>query len=145
LEEIVNILFIFFTAAIKFFLAPTTAVIAGYSFTETVIMTITGGWSGLIAFYFFGQQIRRCFMIFKKNPIVVKVTKRRRRLVRFKQRMGMWGLVILTPVLLGVPLGAILASSFFGQNIKLIILMMLSLAVWAVILTYYSIYLKASW
>ncbi len=56
-------------------------------------------------------------------------------IVRLKNNYGLWGIVITTPVLLSIPVGAFLASHYFPRNKRIVSYMLASIVAWGVLLS----------
>lgn len=99
-------------------------------FAETILYTNIGGILGTLgSVYFAGFLIS---MWDKYWPEKLKFrrkarkvfSKANRRLVRFKSRYGLPGIVMLSPVILSIPLGSFLVVKYYGisrVNIQLLI------------------------
>ena len=145
MEEIWQIAGLLFFSSIKFFLAPTAAVIAGYGFVSTVAITFGGASIGFIIFYRFWAFIKRVIAsVFKPKKKKKKKTfsKKNKLIVRAKVTYGLIGIALLTPCLIGIPLGAILASNYYPKNSKAIPVFLTSILIWSISLTYISLYIK---
>lgn len=135
MEELVKIIALILTSAIKFFLAPTASIIAGYSFGETLAITIFGGILGFLVFFKFGSFIRDLYAkIFKPNRRLV-FSKRNRFLVNIKSKYGIYGLALLSPSVLSIPVGAFIASIYYQKDKRTIPVFVLSIVIWSLLLT----------
>jgi uncharacterized membrane protein YsdA (DUF1294 family) len=54
-------------------------------------------------------------------------------IARVRRRFGMPGIVILTPILLSIPLGALLGTKYFHHKRSFIPWMLLSIFVWGIV------------
>lgn len=145
MEELWQIAGLLFFSSIKFFLAPPAAVIAGYGFVPAVVISFCGGAGGFVIFFKFWQFIKLGIeKLFKKNKKKNKKTfsKKNKFIVRAKVNYGLIGIALLTPCLLGIPLGAILASNYYPKNKKVIPVFLSSILIWSITLTYVSLYIK---
>lgn len=129
-------------SATKFFFAPAAIVLAGYDFWTTILITCLGGGLGFAFFFRFGQLIRTAIQHFFKIKPKKKFTKRNKMIIKLKRTYGLWGLALLTPCFLGIPIGAILASIYYSKQKGAIFVFSLFIFVWAFILTSFSIYIK---
>lgn len=128
-------------SSVKFLFAPALAV-AYYnmSFVQSVLITSIGGCIGVVFFTHLSKAIINMFAtvtIWLQIPNNHKprrtFTFRHRMIVRIKQRYGLWGLVILTPVVFSIPLGSFLAERYFPRRNTMYDLF-LSVFVWSLIL-----------
>lgn len=136
MTELLKILGLMFLSGIKFFFAPSTTYLAGYSFIETLAITISGGVLGILVFFYFGEFLKYLFsgIRFRKKEKLV-FTKSSRRIVSIKEKYGLIGLVILTPILLSIPLGSLLAAKYFDHDKRTIPFLIISVVLWSLLLT----------
>lgn len=139
-------------SGVKFLFAPLISVGYGFNYFQTVIFTTIGGIAGLVFFYFLSQWIimqyfRFCPIIFsyftgekveKAKKILncseqpkKKFTKRNRFLINFRFKYGYFGLVLLTPVLLSIPIGAFLAQKYYSGKSHILLHMSISVVLWS--------------
>lgn len=62
-----------------------------------------------------------------------KFTRRNKIIVILRQRFGIWGLAILSPVILSIPVGALLGNKYFKHNHHFMSYMILSIIIWGII------------
>lgn len=142
MEEILKVTGWLLFSAVKFLIAPGSIYIfGGYSFWETIIISVSGGWLGILSFYFFGKFIYR-FYDWLKYRINFgtgkkrKMTKTNRLIVAVKNhRLGLVGLALITPSIISIPVGCMLAAKFFNHDKRTIPLLLLSVVLWGFILT----------
>jgi len=112
----------------------------GLNFIETTLAVLAGGIFGFFVFYY----IADIFLVYVRHlkPVIVKVTphktrlryrnwqmKRKRKVkskkvftrrnkffVKARQSYGMWGIILLTPFALSVPIGAFLLRKYYGHR-----------------------------
>lgn len=143
MAELWTIVGLLIFSALKFFLAPPAAILAGLSFFESVLCTSVGGILGFLVFFRFGKMIRKFFFkLFKRKP-KPKFSKRSRRIVKVKNTYGLWGLAFLTPCLLGIPLGAILAAGFYSKQKWAVGVFCVLIVFWSVTLSFISYHIKS--
>ena len=136
-----------------------------FSFLETVLYCVTGGMLGVLVFTFFSLQIFRAWnwlvhkfkSLFNKKEIfsepVVDVevdiqvkyeyidnkkklfTKRNRRIVKVWKKYGLVGIAFLTPVILSIPIGTVVANSLVSDRKKIFLYMFVSVLFWSVLMT----------
>jgi hypothetical protein len=68
------------------------------------------------------------------NPKKV-FTKRNRKIVQLWKKYGLGGIALITPILLSIPLGTLIANSFVDNKKKIILYMFISLVFWSVLMT----------
>jgi hypothetical protein len=62
-------------------------------------------------------------------------TKRNRRIVRIWKRYGLTGIALITPVILSIPIGTLIANSLVDDRRKILIYMFFSILFWSVAMT----------
>jgi hypothetical protein len=70
----------------------------------------------------------------KKKPKRI-FTRRNRFITRMKSNYGFWGVIIATPVILTIPIGAFLANKYYAQRRHTVLFMILSIIGWAGVLS----------
>lgn len=144
-SEILQLVGVFLISSTKFLFAPSTTVGFGYSYWETILITITGGWFGVLVFYFFGRVVVDLFMrnyFKKKDAQKPKFTRTNKMIIKVKSKFGIVGLAFISPVTISIPVGSILAARYFGDNKLSIYYLMASIVFWSFTLTTISFYFK---
>ncbi len=131
---------VFFLAMIKYFYAPLYGVAIGMGFWENFLSLISGGVLAFTVYYFFSDLV----LLYSRhlNPLFIKVipaswhhaylrrkvkrrikrrgrkkfTRRTKFMVKLRRNYGMWGIILLTPVLLSLPIGAFLLRKYYRDN-----------------------------
>ena len=130
-EEILKAFSVYFSSMIKFIFGPLGGYAAKFNIITTILLTVAGTMTVVLAFAFFGDFIRqRVLRRFINNK---KFSERNRKYVTIWRRYGLLGVAALTPILLTPIGGTILAISFGTHRNKLILYMFVSASVWAVI------------
>lgn len=99
----------------------------GFGFWETFLFTSIGGSIGVFFFYRFSgwlmkrARLRRLHRAIAEHhgvrrPAKRIFTKRNRWIIRLKQGNGLKGLAALTPVVLTIPVGSIIAARYFKHD-----------------------------
>ncbi|ALO15124.1 MAG TPA: hypothetical protein VJ937_03315 [Salinivirga sp.] len=131
-------LLIFLLSSVKFAMTFPIAVFAkGLTAPVVYLITTLGGISGATFFvYAWGEVVKflrkRNIIFFRRNKPVF--TKRSRRLAYVKSNYGFWGLVILTPVLFSIPLGALILAAYYPNKRRIIKCLTLTIAIWSFIM-----------
>lgn len=94
------------------------------------LVTFLGGMAGIFVFTYFGHMINRWWASRKKNRKIF--TKKNRRLVRLRTYGGLPIVALLAPIILSIPGGCILATTFVTDRRKIILFMFGSLLLWGV-------------
>ena len=101
---------------------PVAVFLFNMSFFETILYTNIGGIIGIIVFAFLSKGLFKLIDLLwpkrQNGPGRSKgiFTRRNRRLIFLKNKYGLPGIVILTPVLLSIPVGAFLITKYFGRK-----------------------------
>jgi hypothetical protein len=143
-----SLILVYLTAAVKFLLAPTLSLSLGYSTWTTVTVVFLGGVTGVCFFYLAADWLMENAAKRRRKkedalraqgkdvPKKKVFTSGRRRLIRVKNRFGLLGISIVTPCIISIPVGSILAARFFKNRVKVLTYMISSCLVWAFILTF---------
>lgn len=161
----VKIVNVFLLSTVKYFYTPIYAFIIGLDFFETIITLIAGGIFGFFVFYYLSNVLilsARILkpMIIKHTPDSIlnrfrlwkqqraskrnkrkKFTKRNKMIVKARSNYGMWGICLLTPVLLSIPLGAFLLRKYYHHRKGAIPIMLFAIIVEGTIISIVSWYL----
>ena len=131
-------------STLKFFFSPSAALLAGYSFVETIAITVIGGYTGFVLFFFAGKFIVAWFhRVFKRKKKKL-FNKRNRLIVKIKSKYGLLGIATLTPLLLSIPVGALLASYYFPRAKRTLPIFFVCLVIWSFILTsFWSLFIDS--
>jgi uncharacterized membrane protein len=143
--DLVGALSVVLTAMVKFLFAGLLSYSLGHGIGLTILLTALGGVLGMLIFYFTGGQLleflRRRYL--RRNserqargqaPRRV-FTRTNRWIVRVKQRYGIGGLAAIAPPTLSVPVTALLAAKYFRHQRSTLPTLLLSVAVWSVVLS----------
>lgn len=105
-----------------------------WGFLTYFIATVGGGMIGVVAYDLLLMEI--LYYIKRKrgiDPRKFKVNKKMRRLVRFRNKFGLAGIALLTPILLQVPVGTILAGSIESNSKKVFLYMFISFSLYSIV------------
>jgi len=133
MEEIWKVVTLIALSGIKFFFALPAVVLAGYGPLETIFITSTGGLISFFLFFYFGRWIKDTFFSKKDRK---KFSKKNRLIIKVKNAYGLWGIAIITPSILGIPIGAILAAAFFGKGKQTIVIFVFWILFWSIIMSF---------
>ena len=136
---IVQYITVLFLGGVKFFLAVPLAVQYNFSFWQTFILTCFGGVLGVIIFTYFRKIILKLYYkLFpqtrKKNQ-KKKSSFRKKIAVKTAKKYGLFGIAILTPIFLSIPLGTFIALHLFPDKKKTLPMLFASVLGWSFILT----------
>ncbi|HEY8512159.1 MAG TPA: hypothetical protein VIL31_09380 [Cyclobacteriaceae bacterium] len=119
---------------LKFILGPVGGYLAKLNMVTTILTTVAGMMTVVLAFAFFGELIKKYIInkYFKRNN---RFSDKNKKFVRIWRKYGLAGVAALTPLLLTPIGGALLAVGFGSPRDKLIIYMFVSASFWSVALT----------
>ncbi len=107
----------------------------GFAWWEVCLYNTIGGFIGIVFFTYVYEGFKK--LIYKLVPKLEErkksrpvFTKRKRRLVKFKQRFGLIGLAFISPTMISLPVGVIIANSFVSNKPKLFLYMTISVIAW---------------
>jgi hypothetical protein len=145
MKELTIIFFCTFKFAAAF---PVAIYLAKMTPLETLLYTNTGGILGTFIFMYLSEFIIRMYNKYwpqrlKRNKRKKQVfTKINRRIVRIKTKYGPWGIVILNPVLLSIPLGSFLMVKYYGLKMKNMLWLIAGQVVWSLVYVLFLFYVK---
>ncbi|WP_375562890.1 hypothetical protein ACE193_10315 [Bernardetia sp. OM2101] len=135
MERFIDYLVVFAMSMFKFIFGCVGGAVRGFSYFETVLITVLGMMTSVVIFTFFGIAIRNWFFIaFKRKRKVF--SKRSRRIVKIWRKYGIIGVAFLTPVLFSPIVGTLISISFGERKERIFFHMLWSAILWAVILSY---------
>jgi hypothetical protein len=119
---------------LKFIFGPTIGFASQLSYWETVLFSFLGMMTAVVAVTFLGLPFRR-FLIQKFMPNAKKFTPRKRMLVKVWKKYGITGIAFLTPLILTPIGGTIIAVSFGEKSYKIVLFMLVSAAIWSIVIS----------
>ena len=157
MEFILKYINVLVVASVKFFWATPYAYLLRLDQVETFVMIQLGGILGFLFFYSFFSFILKELklvwpFIYYITPRIFKVrfeqwlerrrvkkltankfTRTNKMIARIRRKYGMFGIVFLTPILLSIPVGALLGTKYFHHKRSFIPSMMLSIFLWGIV------------
>lgn len=132
-EELSRAIPVYFSSMLKFIFGPVGGYLAKLNILTTILTTVAGMMTVVIAFAFFGDLIKKHIIkrFFKRKNF----SDKNRKFVQIWRKYGLAGVAALTPLLLTPIGGVLLAVSFGSPRDKLIIYMFISASFWSVVLT----------
>ena len=145
-------------ASVKYILMLPYAMIIGLDYQQALIAVLVGGIGGFLFFYYLSKKVmvainfmwphfcKLCPASFKarykglfektrqKKPHRI-FSRKNRMIARFRSTYGYWGVILATPVLLTIPVGAFLANKYYSKRRRTVIYMILSIIGWAGVLS----------
>lgn len=110
------------------------------SFWESVGFGILSGTFGIFIFMYLSSGILRFWNWFKRKTGLFKrkkpkkiFSKKTRRWVKMRNRFGLVGIAILTPILLSIPIGCFIAMRYYKNKKKIFLYLFISVVIWSFI------------
>lgn len=117
----------------------------GLTFLENFLWTSVGGCIGVLVFYALSERLTERFRVRWLRKRMERAaagllnarifTKRNRRIIRIKRISGYLGVAALTPLVLTIPVGSILAARFFHHDRRTIPALLVSVVAQAMAVT----------
>jgi hypothetical protein len=157
-----KIIQVFLLATVKYVLTFPYALLIGLNFEQTLIAVTLGGIAGFFFFYHFsGFAIKqfhhvktflrkhaplsvrlkyRQLMMWRKNITGERVFSRRNRFIaRFRARFGLFGIVVLSPIVLSIPIGAFLLNKYYSKHKFAMPYMVISIISWTAVFVAFAL------
>lgn len=127
---------IIFLASFKLgWVAMPLSITYGFAWWEVCLYNTLGGIIGIIFFTYVYEGFKA--LIYRLSPRLKArrdrrptFSKKNRRLVKFKQRFGLVGIAFMSPTMISLPVGVIIANSFVTNKPKLFLYMTISVIAW---------------
>ncbi len=143
-------------SAVKFVLAPFEAERYHFNFWKATFITSIGGWIGVFFFYYAGVKflvwwqhgvaLLKSFFIKKSIQSKKKkvFTRSSRFIIRIKMRFGIIGIAFITPSLISIPIGSIVAANFYKKKKGVLLYFIISVFIWSLVINGIAQLLKLS-
>lgn len=141
---IIKYILIFLLCMVKFVVAvPSGFAALDLAFIPFVLFTSAGGISGVFAFAFFSNYIFKAwdfimaafgFKVIHTTP-KRKFTKTSRIYTKIIKSYGLIGVALITPTIISIPIGTVLAMKLFPDKRKVIIVLSISVVLWSLLLS----------
>jgi len=108
---------------------------------KTLIYTNIGGILGAFVFLYLSEFLIRMWNKYWPDRLKFHrkarktFTRRNRNIIKIKSRYGLWGIVILSPVILSIPVGAFLMVKYYGLKLTNIVWLLTGQIVWSLLYT----------
>jgi membrane protein DedA with SNARE-associated domain len=132
-DTILRVFTVYVSSMLKFIFGPVGGYAAGLNIVVTILITVCSMMTVVLILAFFGDFIRQ--RLLRRFFNTKKFTERNRKYVWIWRRYGLYGIALLTPILLTPIGGTLLAISFGTPKNKLILFMFVSASAWALILS----------
>lgn len=142
------LILVFILSATKFLFAPSVSLYT-FGFWETILFVSIGGIVGVSIFYFGAGWLienthqrrlkKEALLKSQGKPILKKVfTPGKRKIIRIKRAFGLTGIAIVTPCIISIPIGSVLAARFYHHKKQTVFVLYLSVIIWAFVLTEFN-------
>lgn len=161
MSALLKLLIVFALSSVKFLLAPPLSFGLGLNFIQTFASTSAGGIMGVFLFFYLSRGIIRMYDLYfrqyvhraihtvaewlKVKHLAVrffplnkprrKFTFSNRLFVKIRKKYGFIGIVILTPVLFSIPVGAFLVARFYNNRKYNVLYLSASVIVWSILMS----------
>jgi len=155
---IFKILHVVLLASVKYFITLPYAMLIGLNYFQALISVLVGGIGGFLFFYYVSHRVIIRFEKLKPRlcnaiPYFLKVrfptycstelpkvpsklfTRKSRLVAKIRSTYGFWGIIIATPFILTIPVGAFLANKYYSKRPQTVPFMILSIVSWAAVLS----------
>jgi len=136
MSTLLKILIVISLSGLKFMIAiPLSAIQYDFNFLQTLLFSLSGGIIGVFLFSMLSDKINILF------PKKKKINRKRKRgvkeviTIKAARKYGVYGIAAITPILLSIPIGTILALRLFPEKRKTLPVLMSSVVIWAIILS----------
>jgi len=145
-----KLLEVLLVSGFKFIFAPLLSFKLGFSYFQTILFTSIGGLLGVIFFFYLSAAILSLFRKFwpliknyffkqiQQKKIITynkKFSFKNKFLVNARKKYGLWGIALLTPVLLSIPLGTFLANKYYKNKKTVLLSLIFSVFCWSIIIS----------
>lgn len=139
MDEFWKIFSVFLTSLFGFgkVSVPSAVALFDFNFWKVMSITCSGGITGAILFTNVSAMLMKWWhnakMRYFRNHRHPKVfTKSNRRIIRIKKRFGIWGIALVTPLGLSMPVGTFIAERFYKDKKKVILVFSAAVIFWYV-------------
>jgi len=127
----------FLLSTVKFAVA-TLPIATRFPFVEGLFISISGGIIGVVFFLFLWDKFLHIWKIYivrsSGKDKKFKISKKKRKIIKLKNSYGYWGIVILTPLVVSIPIGVFLLLQYYTARKYKFLHLSLSVIFWGVTL-----------
>lgn len=117
---------------------PAIVIYFKFDFFHSFIYAVGSGFAGSYIYTYFSYYLIQWYNAFNKrwnkNNKTKIFTKKNRYIIKVKNKFGLLGIALLSPILLSIPLGAFLGEKFFKNKNKVIFYLNGSILFWFLLL-----------
>ena len=137
MDEFWKILPVFLTSFLGFgkVSVPSAIAMFDFNFWKVIIVTCSGGITGTIIFTNISAVLMKWWhkakmQYFRSHRHPKVFTKANRRIIRIKKRFGIWGIALISPIGLSIPVGTFIAERFYKDKKKVIFVFSIAVIFW---------------
>jgi ABC-type sugar transport system permease subunit len=153
---------VFLLATVKYVITFPFALLIGLNFLQTLIAVTLGGIAGFFFFYhlsgFAIRQLHHLKMFLRRHtPSFIRLqfrqllswrkqvtgervfSKKTRFIASFRSKFGLAGIVVLSPVVLSIPIGAFLLNKYYSKHKMAKPYMVLSILSWTAVFVAFAL------
>ncbi|MFM2285507.1 MAG: hypothetical protein RLZZ543_1004 [Bacteroidota bacterium] len=143
MSTIIQFLLVFLLSTVKFVVGVPSAFAAfGFGFFELSAFGIAAGITGVSIFMFFSDWLFKMWDTFrqrflpKKAPKPHKIFSRKSRsYVKIIRKYGLPGIAFITPTIISIPVGTLLARRLYPNRKKVFLYLSISVILWSLTLS----------
>jgi hypothetical protein len=98
--------------------------------TTMILLNLFGGTIGIIVFVGLSEKLNSILNKFMRKKNSRKFTVTNRIIIKVKWYGGLYGISLITPLFLSIPLGSFLCVRYFKNKTKIMLSLFLSLTFW---------------
>lgn len=108
----------------------------GFNIETMILLNLLGGSMGIVFFVSLSEKINTYLnkVVSKRTP--KKFTLTNRIIIKVKWHGGLYGICFITPLFLSIPLGSFLCVRYFGNKIKIMFSLFISLMFWVLVFSF---------
>ncbi len=143
MSTVIQFVLLFLLSSVKFVVGIPSAFKALHlGFFELILFGIGSGFTGVFAFMFFSNYLFAFWDTLKRRIFPVKKPKKKRVFNRFSRiyvkvirQYGLAGIAFITPTLISIPVGTLLARRLFPDRKKVLLYLCISIILWSITLS----------
>jgi len=151
---VVKLIHVFLLAMVKYSVTFPYALLIGLDVTQAIVAVTVGGISGFFFFYYLSAAVLRLLkrhhakimnffhaylnidlsrFLQRWRPNFSSSIRKKRLFVKFRNKYGFIGIIIATPILLSIPIGAFLLNRYYSGRKHVFAYMIISILGWSLI------------
>lgn len=128
--KFISFILVFLSSTVKFALTS-SAVVTGNLGVSGTVSNLLGGITGILVFTYLGSHLRIWLIKTFPNQLSKKFSRGSRFLVKVRKHGGLNGIAFLTPIILSIPIGVLIALDITKQKSKIVYSMVFSCIFWS--------------